>query len=70
MLYVKGDSIYVYDIATGKRMELNSYVKTNFSTEQIQAFDKISVPNIYEDKWGNDRKAGYTPQELINICKH
>ena len=67
MLYVKGDSIYVYDIATGKRMELNSYVKTNFSTEQIQAFDNISVPNIYEDKWGNDRKAGYTPQELINI---
>ncbi|MBO4805612.1 MAG: hypothetical protein J5554_06190 [Paludibacteraceae bacterium] len=67
ILYIKDNKIYVYDIVKEKGVELNNYIKRNFSLREIRSLNRTDIPYIYTDR-KKEKTTGNTPKEEINIC--
>ena len=46
-LFVKNSEIYYYDVVNDTSVELNTYIKQNYSLAQISSFNKKCIPYIY-----------------------
>lgn len=67
ILFIKDDKIYVYDIVKEKGIELNDYIKRNFTLGEIRSLNRTDIPYIYTDR-KKEKTTGNTPKEQINIC--